>query len=151
MKTLKILTSTFLSFVIVSFVNAQNPTQESHKKLTDIHASISKKHDELNSGAVKDNKKYTDELGVLLDNAKKQLVVIEKKQTPKQKEAVQAYLDAIRKNHASAMTHYQNMKAEAGKPKPDQNKLKGSSKLMISQIKEAEKQNQEMLKKAAVK
>lgn len=151
MKTLKLFTSTFLSFVIISFVNAQNPMQESHQKLTDIHASITKKHEELNSGAVKDFKKFSNELGVLLENAKQQLIVIEKKQTPKQKEAVKTYLDAMKKNHGSAMNHYNAIKAEAAKAKPDQNKIKASSKLMISQLKEAEKQNQEMSKKATVK
>lgn len=149
MKTKNIWALLLITVQFISFGYAQSSLQDSHKKLTEDHTLLYKKHDELNAGSVKDYKKHVDEVGILLENIKKQHVTVEKKQTPKQKESVKANHEAIRKNYASATAHFKVMKEEALKAKPDQNKIKEKSKLLNSQIKEAEKQNLEIMNKEA--
>jgi hypothetical protein len=134
-------------FLIINIGHAQNTIQETHKKLSDAHALITKKNEELNTGVVKDYKKFVSELGTLLENAKKEEINLEKKQTAKEKEASKTYQDGIKKAHTNASKYFDAIKAEASKAKPDLVKIKENAKLITSQIKDAEKKNVEMNKK----
>lgn len=146
MEKIKLLVTVWIMVTLFSGVEAQNTLPDAHKKLTETHSKLNKKHDALNSGTVKDYKKHVEEVTALLETAKKQRTDIEKKQLPKDKEAAQTLHDAIKKNHEAATVRLQNMTEEAAKDKPDVNKLKEQSKLMNSQVKEAEKHNQAMSK-----
>lgn len=129
-----------VSIFMTSVAIAQT-IDETHKNLTAQHKAFTAKVNELNSGKAKDYKKYSEEIGVLLASVKKLENDLERKQNPKEKETVKQEQDAIKKHHASAETHYQKLKEEAAKPAPSLNKLKEYSKLMNSQIIEAEKKH----------
>jgi hypothetical protein len=146
MKTKKnFITALFLALPIL--LVAQNNLKEAHQKLTETHKLLVQKHEALNAGKIKDMKKYSDEIGSLISTMKSQESDIERKHTPKVKESVKTENDAIKKNHQAAEARYLQLKEEASKPAANVLKIKEHSKFMISQIKEAEKQNIAMQKK----
>jgi hypothetical protein len=147
MEKIKNAATLWLILFVITVCNAQNTISDTHKKLSNTHSLITKKNEELNTGAIKDYKKFVNELGALLETAKKEEINLEKKQTTKEKEASKTFQDAIKKSHANAMNYFKAMKEEAAKPKPDLLKIKENAKLVNSQIKEAEKKNSEMSKK----
>lgn len=124
---------------------------DAHKKLTEDYNALKKKNTELNAGKVHDVKKHVEEVGTLLAAAKKQENEVERKLNAKDKEGVKQELEAIKKHQASAETQYQRMKEEAARPTPNVTKIKEYSKLMNSQIVEAEKQHAAMKSKTGQK
>lgn len=147
MEKIKNIATLWLTLFVITVCSAQNTISETHKKLSDTYSLITKKNEELTTGAIKDYKKFANELGTLLETAKKEQLNLEKKQTSKDKEASKLFHDAMKKSHANAMNYFKVIKEEVAKPKPDVLKIKENSKLLSSQIKEAEKKNSEMSKK----
>jgi chromosome segregation ATPase len=145
MKLLNLLIAVF--FMLLTFNSiAQNKLEDSHKKLSQQHAALTKKIDGLIAGSEKDVKKAVEEIGVLLEQAKKDYSDVEKKLTPTQKDKTKTEHEAIKKNYDKASTHYKTMQEESIKASPDLNKIKEQGKLINSQIKDAEKQHGTMKK-----
>jgi hypothetical protein len=146
MKTFNLLFSAIIAVLVSISANAQTVDQ-SHKKITEHHTGLHKKHEALNSGTVKDHKQHTKEVGSQLDSAKKHHGELYKKMSDQDKTKTQEHHDAIKKHHASAAAHHKAMQEEASKPNPDQTKMKTHSKNIDTDVTEADKHHSEIKKK----
>lgn len=144
MRILKLLFMPLLINIIVTSVVSGQSIEEYHKKLSDVHSKIIKQDDAINSGNVKDYKKAAEDVGVQLEEAKKYYADIEKKLTTAQKEKTYGQQQTIKQNYDKAAEYYKTMINEASKANPNKAMLKEQSKLINSQIKEAERHHEKM-------
>ncbi|WMJ74703.1 hypothetical protein RCC89_16235 [Cytophagaceae bacterium ABcell3] len=144
MKRIKNFMATVLSLVFMASIANAQTISEQVSIISGEHEALLAKVNEANTGSVSDYKAWIGEVEGLFEKVKKSQVALGKKFRPAEKKKFEGALAGMEKSYANADKHLKNLKTEAGKPKPSIGKLKQSIKFFVSQISEAEKNNQQI-------